>query len=243
MKKLVLFIVIFLVATSLNAQVLGPKLSVPNDDFDFGDVNEGEKVKHDFTLLNSGDDVLVIERVTASCGCTAAKPAVDSLKPGESTSLEVVFNTSRRSGLQKKYVYIKTNDKEQENYRISFSANILKRETTEKIKKPAPKLRLSTNQYNFGKVTEGEKVKAKIDFSNIGTAILAITDVKSSCGCAATLLKKNKLNPGEQGSLIIEFDSADRSGKLTRTVTLYSNDPVQPVQPITLYINIAKKDS
>jgi len=243
MKKYIYVLSFLFIVTSLFGQVLGPKLSVPNDDFDFGDVPEGEKVKHDFTLLNSGDDILVIERVTASCGCTAAQPALDSLKPGESTTLEVVFNTSRRSGLQKKYVYVKTNDKENDNYRVSFTANVLKKEVKEEKRKPAPKLRLATNQFNFGMVKEGEIVKTKIDISNIGTAILDIRDVKSSCGCTAALLNKKQLNPGEKGSLAIEFDTSDRNGKLTRTVTLYSNDPVQPVQPITLYINIAKKDS
>lgn len=243
MKKYIFPLLLVLAVTYLQAQVTGPKLSVPNDNYDFGDVNEGEKVAHNFTLLNNGDDILVIERVSASCGCTAAQPAQDTLKPGESTNLEVVFNTSRRRGLQKKYVYIVSNSADEKNYRIQFTANVLQREADKDVVKPAPKLRLTTNQYNFGQVPEGDKVTANIEFTNIGTAILDIREVKSSCGCTAALLDKKQLNPGEKGTLHIEFDSANRSGKLTRTVTLYSNDPVQPVQPITLYVNVTKKDS
>ena len=38
--------------------------------FDFGSVDIGEKVSHNFVFTNTGDENLVINEVKASCGCT-----------------------------------------------------------------------------------------------------------------------------------------------------------------------------
>ena len=83
----------------------------------------------------------------------------------------------------------------------------------------------------------------KISFKNDGKGVLVISDVKTSCGCAAALLSSKTLQPGESGNIRIELDTANREGKLTRTVTLYSNDSQQPNQTITLFVNIEKRKS
>ena len=72
MKKLLLIIVAL---SSLSfAQLMGPKLVAQQDEHDFGDIKQGEKVTHVFVLTNSGGDLLTISNVNASCGCTAALP-------------------------------------------------------------------------------------------------------------------------------------------------------------------------
>jgi hypothetical protein len=115
-----------LVLSSLSfAQLIGPKLAVPQPNYDFGDLKQGEVVSHEFIITNNGDDKLIIKDVRPSCGCTAAKPEKDSLKPGESVKIKVEFNTAGREGKQHKYVYVTTNDKEQPEFRIKFFANIL----------------------------------------------------------------------------------------------------------------------
>ena len=40
-----------------------PSLEIPNPDHDFGEVPEGEKISHAFTLKNTGTGVLKIHRV------------------------------------------------------------------------------------------------------------------------------------------------------------------------------------
>ncbi len=43
-------------------------------------------------------------------GCTAALPEKDELAPGESTNLNVTFNSAGRFGKQKKLIRIESND-------------------------------------------------------------------------------------------------------------------------------------
>ena len=45
------------------AEISGPHLVVPETNFDFKEVKEGEKIEHTFTIVNKGDEVLEIDRV------------------------------------------------------------------------------------------------------------------------------------------------------------------------------------
>ena len=90
---------------------------------------------------------------------------------------------------------------------------------------------------------QNDREQFKVEFKNIGNAVLNITDVKTSCGCTAALLSSKTLQAGESGTLRIDLDTSNREGKLTRTVTLLSNDPQEPNQTITLFVNIQKRKS
>ena len=77
-------------------------------EWDFGQVKQGEILKHDFLLKNETADVLKINSVNTSCGCTVSQSEKKSLKPGESTKISVSFNTRGYSGAVKQYVYVNT---------------------------------------------------------------------------------------------------------------------------------------
>ena len=93
-------------------------------------------------------------------------------------------------------------------------------------------------KHDFGNVEEGKKVDLHVKLKNGGSKPLNIEKVKSSCGCTATILNKNELGPGEVTNLKIELDTSGRKGRLSRTVTIHSNDPIEPQPIITLSVNI-----
>jgi hypothetical protein len=183
MKRLI-FLFLLIVSSISYGQLVGPKISFQENSFDFGNITEGEVVDHDFEIYNTGGDVLIINNVRASCGCTAVKPNKNELKPGESTSIKVSFNTTRRKGKQTKYVYVLTNDPETPEVRFSFSANILERKT-EGVNSSTSSLIFDKYQHNFGRVTEGEVAEWKVGFKNLSQKPLNIKDIHSSCGCTA----------------------------------------------------------
>ena len=109
-KKAFCFIITL---TSISfAQIIGPKISVQPMKYDFGNIVQGEKVSHIFTITNTGGSELDIMNIRTSCGCTAAKPGKNKLAPNESTDLKVEFNSTYKSGKQVKYVDIVSNDPE-----------------------------------------------------------------------------------------------------------------------------------
>ena len=67
--------------------------------FVFDTINQGDKVEHTFRLKNVGDKNLIIARAFGSCGCTVPQYPKDPVKPGETASIQVTFN----SGRQKQY--------------------------------------------------------------------------------------------------------------------------------------------
>lgn len=238
MKWISTIIIILILSTVSFAQVIGPKISTIETKYNFGDIIEGAIVSHEFMISNSGDDALRITNVRASCGCTAAKPEKNKLNPGEATSIKVDFNSAGRKGLQKKYVYVFSNDIDQPRLRLEFSANIIPRSEKDAALKNAPRIVLSKTQHNFGSVKEGSIVELDIIVKNNGMSNLEIGDIKTSCGCTAVLLRKKTLGPGMSGDLKIELDTSNRNGTITRTVTINSNDPVNPKMTVTLMINI-----
>lgn len=87
-----------------------PAMTFTNGEkFDFGTIEQGEKVEHTFKFKNTGKSDLIIRKTKASCGCTAIAPKDKVIKPGESSSIKAVFNSRGKRGRQHKTVTITTN--------------------------------------------------------------------------------------------------------------------------------------
>ena len=75
----------------------------------FGPIHAGEKVGCIFSFTNTGDADLILTSASASCGCTIPKYNRKPIPPGGKGSIEVVFDSSGRSGLQTKTVVVQSN--------------------------------------------------------------------------------------------------------------------------------------
>jgi len=241
MKKTSLSIILFLTSTLISAQLVGPKINTLEKEFDFGKIEEGSIVSHEFVVTNTGDSELYLIKINSTCGCTVAKLEKEKLQPGETTKIKVTFNSNSRSGKQKKYITIFNNDPQNTTYRISILANVVSKEELEK-KDLNPRIHVEETQHNFGIVNEGTIVNWELSFENIGDTTLVISDVQKSCGCTATLLSKNNLKPGERGNIKIELNTKGMKGKKSRTVAIASNDPFNPRMIVTLFVDVKKKN-
>jgi hypothetical protein len=77
--------------------------------FDFGQIQEGEKVAYSFKFTNTGKVPLIVASAHASCGCTVPKVSDKPIAPGESGKIEVVFNSENRMGIQNKTITVLSN--------------------------------------------------------------------------------------------------------------------------------------
>ena len=93
----------------------------------------------------------------------------------------------------------------------------------------APDMQFATRQFDFGEVYQGDKVLHVFEFVNAGQDPLLIDRVRSSCGCTAVLVSEKNLAPGAKGQVQANFDSARFRGTVSKTIYLYSNDPVKPL--------------
>ena len=80
--------------------------------FDFGSINQGDVVRHDFTFTNTGKTPLVIQSVKADCGCTTPSWPKEMIQPGETEKISVQFDSEwKPGGKTKKMVSIVANTK------------------------------------------------------------------------------------------------------------------------------------
>ncbi len=86
-----------------------PKMKFGKTEFDFGIVNEGDKVSHTFEFKNTGTIPLLISDVRSTCGCTVPKWPKETILPGEENKISVVFDTAGKKEKQHKPITITAN--------------------------------------------------------------------------------------------------------------------------------------
>lgn len=90
------------------------KIVFTEDFFDFGEITEGDIVKHTFPFKNDGPGPVRLVKTRTSCGCTTAEAALREYAPGENGRLEVEVDTAGKHGMMIKTVevYLENADKE-----------------------------------------------------------------------------------------------------------------------------------
>jgi hypothetical protein len=113
-----------------------------------------------------------------------------------------------------------------------------KQETTkqETANKAKPRIEVEPRSLYVGEVFVGEKGKGEIKVMNTGTAVLKIYRVQSSCGCTVAGLKSEdkEIQPGGSITLPVTMkpSKVKQGDKFVKTVTIHSNDPIQPALPV-----------
>ena len=236
MVRKIIFLSAFFITVSL-AQTNVPKISVQPEEYNFGSIVQGDTVSHSFEIYNKGNAELRIVNVRASCGCTAATPAKTNLQPGDSTDLNVIFNSHGKMGMQNKIVYIKTNDPSNTVYSVRFNGNVV---SDKSLLGDNPKIYFPEITHDFGKVENGKVVDYIFKFVNQGNSVLNIQDIRTSCGCTAALVSSKSVKPGEDGTIKVELNTKGHTGKMVRTVTIKSNDPKAPTSTLTIFAEVVK---
>ena len=101
-----------------------PKIVFTTDSYDFGTIKAGEKVKFSFEVKNDGNDDLIIRKTKASCGCTASKPEKSTLKKGETSKIDIEFNSTGKKGEQHKTVTVISNDPDKSSITLNIKGSV-----------------------------------------------------------------------------------------------------------------------
>ena len=94
---------------------------------DFGEIQRGEEATAVFSLVNQGLAPLVVENITASCGCTVAEWDKEPLMPQDTMQIKVSYN-SNIVGAIKRSVVVKTNDIKRTRTLLTITGNVVKEE-------------------------------------------------------------------------------------------------------------------
>ena len=86
-----------------------PKVKFEKEVYDFGVIQEGEKVHYNFKFKNEGKTPLIITNASATCGCTVPEYPTAPIKPGEEGEIKVIFDSTGKNGMQDKVVTLVSN--------------------------------------------------------------------------------------------------------------------------------------
>lgn len=77
--------------------------------YNWGSVNEGDKMTHIFKFKNTGSNDLIISDAHGSCGCTVPEWPKEPIKAGKSGEIKVIFDSKGKPGDQQKTVTLTAN--------------------------------------------------------------------------------------------------------------------------------------
>lgn len=104
----------------------------------------------------------------------------------------------------------------------------------------SPIMKFKDTAIDFGEVDAGKSVDLTFEFENTGDDILVIKNIRSTCGCTVAKVDKKEYKPGEKGEIPVKFFSKGYRGKITKTVTVTTNDKdnIYTVLKITGNVNL-----
>lgn len=86
-----------------------------------------------------------------------------------------------------------------------------------------PDMKFEEETYDFGRITQGEKVAHAFKFKNTGSSNLIISAANGSCGCTIPDYPKKPIAPGEEAVIDVVFNSEGKSGMAEKSITLVTN--------------------
>ncbi|MFT4033727.1 MAG: DUF1573 domain-containing protein, partial [Siphonobacter sp.] len=86
-----------------------------------------------------------------------------------------------------------------------------------------PVIKFDQVEADLGKITEGDQVTHRFTFKNTGNVPLKIQYASASCGCTIPTYPKELVAPGDTSSILVKFNSTNKVGNNTKTVTITAN--------------------
>jgi len=227
-KNIIFFIIIVIIIVAGSIVISGnfssksgrlPQIIISEEEWDFGLVKPEEKPTHVFTIINEGNEDLIIERAWASCGCVQTSISTNRILPGKSAELKATFNTAGYVGILEKIIYIKSNDPEEPEKKIKVKVDI-EHQFKPKISTPA-------TEWNMGLISQGDVLNLSFSVENQGDAELIIDKIETYEHIQYNTNLPLKILPKEKFELILTYNSAEHKlGDVREAVRIYCNDPI-----------------
>ena len=189
-------------------------------DQDFGVVPSGADLKARIKITNKYQQTVHIAGVTSSCGCTAAKPAKETLASDESTFLEVTMDARKFTHLKETFLTVTFTQPLFAEVRIPVKAYI------------NPDVMLNPGAAEFGGVTKGTDTSKRIALTYVwrGRALKEATCKNPNVAVKLTEARR------DAGAIHYELQVTIKGtaplGELRDQVMLVSEDPTIPGIPV-----------
>jgi hypothetical protein len=196
----------------------------------FTNVKKTEKKIRVMQLINTSSSPVKVEFVGLPAHLTL-KVNPETLKPGQKGIVEGTYDGTKNPGwgYVNDMVKVKVNGVTEENVYYVTSANLV--EDFSSLSKEdlanAPVFKVASTTVDLGKIKGSTQNEVEFKFTNEGKNDLIIRHIRSTCGCTAVQQGNQGIGikPGESSSIKAIFASGSYSGKVTKAIYVYTNDP------------------
>ena len=213
-----------------------PKLEFEREWVDFGDVDDSRQYEDRVMYRNTGDDTLVLDRLSFSCSCMAMsnfEGAKKRLEPGETGVLNVRFNPSGKSGRVVQTLKITSNDPAAPESAVRMRAEV----TPIVLTSPSY---VRWDEIELGRGAEGvvTMFAEREDFAITGVDVLRddLGRVEWTIGDPLRLVQNGKMVTLVRIAVGLKVDSP--TGVVASTILFKTNDERRPEIPVRLSAEI-----
>lgn len=207
-----------------------------NSSFNLGKVYVNkDPVPVEFPTYNRGKDTVKIFGVTAPAHISVVVPK--KIAPAAQALIRITYDASikKEYGFLSDKIVLNTSDESQPEK--SFSVHVTAEEYFPKLTSAeqarAPVFKLDSYSVDLGTI-KTQLTKRTVTYQNAGKKPLIIRHMQSSCVCLTIQPTARVLQPGQVGQLQFTFNAEGRGGPQNKFITVYSTDPINPVQRLTI---------
>lgn len=212
MKQLFMLFCLAVWLAPVSSQTVQPKISFDNQEHDFGKFKEADgKVTYKFEFVNTGGSDLIVQNVTASCGCTAPQWTREPVPPGGKGFVAATYNPAGRPGSFRKYVTVVSNSNPG-SVRLTIAGEVEPKPRTveDDYRYAMGPMRLKSNHLAFGNLKNTQTIEKRLEVINPSEDIvkLEFDRVPKHISIRA---EPSSLKPGEKGVIIASYNAPARN--------------------------------
>ncbi len=242
------------IVLQIKGQVTTPSAELPGDfpiaegslhfktkSFSFGTVYINRApVQKQYPVINKGLTAVKFISVAMPSYIKVEMPAV--LAPQESGVIKISYDGRKKNqfGFASDNIQITTDDMGDEVKSFSVFASLEEYYVSPVGAEVAmvPVLSMKQESIDLGSFGQGRVINTSTVVVNKGKRDLQIKALQGNCACITAETSKKIIKPGDSTTLKISFTPQNRGGTQQKAITVYSNDPRNPVQRLLIQASI-----
>ena len=217
-------------------------LRMKSKSFNLGRMTTEKEIEKSFEIYNDGDSAITFLDTFEGPDFIKFSYEPKILAPKQQGKVIVKYNPVHddNMGFNNHGVKFSTNEtvSSEKNMNVLSTITEYFPPMTDEEYAKAPKLLVADRLQDLGRIKKGEKSTAEFVITNGGDSKLNIRKVKSNCDCFVAELDKYDVKPGKSVTLKGTFDATGRRGTQNKSITIYSNDPKDPTQVVSIKASV-----
>jgi hypothetical protein len=219
--------------------------SIDSLEFVVGDVVKSQNLNYEIELKNLGEKPIKFRDGKSSSFIDLTySPSV--INPGETGLMNINFNVIKELPFGKLpvEVVVESDDKISPFKFLYLIANITEDQSKFEQKTvidTVPRLIFDHYNFDFGHMRKGKKLFHAFLFTNMGSQDIEIKEIITSDAVKIIGWPKKNIASEENGSLVVKINFRSYFGVQHHTITLITNDPVNPEIVLSIHGSVYQK--